>query len=128
MNKYIRIIIAVGFVCGVVGFLAGRSGMISRDDYDKYQQEVQRGIRDYKLHYFASREKMSDLFKYIDKREEWFYRDMPDSFKSGTAKPQCAIDLFGNLDRWRVNYTDRTKVWDSQVHAIEVYIASARPL
>jgi len=63
MNKNTLIAIIVGVFCGVFGFRAGRSGMMPKEDFEKYRQKVQKGIRDYKLHYFAYREKMSDFLR-----------------------------------------------------------------
>ena len=125
MNKSILSIAVVGLICGIVGFQAGRSGMMPKTDADKYRQKIQEGIRDYKRYYFATRTKMSELFEEINDRKQWFYRDMPDSFKTGSQTPQCVIDLFGNLDTWKANYLKRTINLDSQVRDIEVRIASA---
>ena len=127
MNRQIVIAVVVGLICGWIGFRAGRSGMIPRSGYDKYQRQVREGIRLYKLHYFASREKMTDMFEYLDDRERRFYRAMPDSWKSGGANPQCVIDLFGNLDKWQADYLERTTNWDPQVEEVEAQIAAAVP-
>ena len=123
MNKNIVIIMSVGAICGMIGFQTGRAGMAPQADGYRYEQSVQEGIRHYKVHYFATRKKMSDLFEYIEDREKRFYREMPDSFRSKEDPPQCVIDLFGNLDKWKANYLDETKNWDSQVRDIEVQIA-----
>ncbi len=126
MKKTIASVVIVGLVCGLVGFRVGREGMMPRADHDRYVQKVHEAVRDYERHYFAMRERMTELFEYMDVRERFFYRDMPESLRGPSDRPQCVVDLFGNLDKWRLNYLERTKTWDSQVKEIRTRISSGQ--
>ena len=127
MKKNILITLLTGLTCGIIGFKSGRAGTLPEANFTTYQLGVRKGVRDYKLHYFATREQVAELLQSIDDWEQRFYREIPDAHKTGSEPPQHVIDLFGNLDKWEKNYRSKTKRWDAQVEQIEASIEATEP-